>query len=75
MRPSFRVSPFSAVLVLLIGGAISEVPVASALTRILEVALGVLVAAVVSVLVFPERARWLGLESAVKNLEHLAEIL
>ena len=40
LRPSFRVAPFSAVLVLLIGGALGENPVISAVVRVLEVALG-----------------------------------
>jgi uncharacterized membrane protein YccC len=51
LRPSFRVAPFSAVLVLLIGGALGENPVMSALVRVLEVALGGAVAAAVSMLV------------------------
>jgi len=40
MNPHFRVAPFSAVLVLPIGRAIGETPTGSALTRVLEVALG-----------------------------------
>jgi uncharacterized membrane protein YccC len=75
LYPSFRVAPFSAVLVLLIGGALGESPVGSALTRILEVALGGAVAVAVSVLVLPDRAYRLGLESAVRILDRMAEAL
>ena len=75
INPSFRVAPFSAVLVLLIGGAIGESPINSALTRILEVALGGVVAVAVSVLVLPERAHRLGLDSAVRILDRMAGVL
>ena len=36
LRPSFRVAPFSAVLVLLIGGVLGENPVMSAVVRVLR---------------------------------------
>src|SRR5271165_5294769 len=55
INPSFRVAPFSAVTVLLIGGDIGASPIGSAVTRVSEVALGGLVAIAVSMLVFPER--------------------
>ena len=59
LRPSFRVAPFSAVLVLLIGGALGENPAVSAVVRVLEVALGGAIAAAVSMLVFPNgRTNW-----------------
>jgi hypothetical protein len=75
INPSFRVAPFSAVLVLLIGGELGESPVMSAVTRVLEVALGGAVAMAVSVLVFPERARRLGLEAAARILRQMADAL
>jgi uncharacterized membrane protein YccC len=75
MSPSFRVAPFSAVLVLLIGAELGEGPILSALTRVLEVAIGGAVAVVVSLLVFPERAQALGLDAASKILERMAELL
>jgi uncharacterized membrane protein YccC len=75
INPSFRVAPFSAVLVLLIGGELGESPVVSAVTRVLEVALGGAVAMVVSVLVFPERAHRLGLEAAAQILRQMADAL
>jgi uncharacterized membrane protein YccC len=75
LRPSFRVAPFSAVLVLLIGGALGENPVTSAVVRVLEVALGGAVAAAVSMLVFPERAHKLGIEAASRLLRDMAGLL
>ncbi len=75
MSPSFRVAPFSAVLVLLIGAELGESPILSALTRVLEVAIGGAVAVAVSLLVFPERARALGLDAASEILEKMAELL
>ena len=56
LRPSFRVAPFSAVLVLLIGGALGENPAISAVVRVLEVALGGVIAAAVSIVGVPRMA-------------------
>jgi uncharacterized membrane protein YccC len=75
INPSFRVAPFSAVLVLLIGGTIGESPIDSAVVRVIEVALGGAVAVVVSVLVFPARAEGLAIEAAGRILNQMAELL
>jgi uncharacterized membrane protein YccC len=75
LRPSFRVAPFSAVLVLLIGGALGENPVMSAVVRVLEVALGGAVAAAVSMLVFPERVHKLGIQAESRLLRDMASLL
>jgi uncharacterized membrane protein YccC len=75
INPSFRVAPFSAVTVLLIGGELGESPIVAAVTRVLEVAVGGVVAMVVSVLVFPERAHKLGLGAAAKILGQMADLL
>jgi uncharacterized membrane protein YccC len=75
INPNFRVAPFSAVLVLLIAGQFDEGPVESAFIRSLEVALGGVIAVVVSLLVFPERAHGLGRKAAVRILEQLARVL
>jgi hypothetical protein len=75
LRPSFRVAPFSAVLVLLIGGALCENPAISVVVRVLEVALGGATAAAVSMLVFPERAHKLGIEAASRILRDMASLL
>ena len=73
--PRFRVAPFSAVLVLLLGADIGQSPIASAATRVLEVLLGGVVAVAVSVLVLPERANRLGLEAAGRILKQIADAL
>ncbi|HZZ62856.1 MAG TPA: FUSC family protein [Roseiarcus sp.] len=75
INPSFRVAPFSAVLVLLIGGAIGESPIDSAVVRVIEVALGGAVAVAVSLLVFPARAEGLALDAAGRILNQMAELL
>jgi uncharacterized membrane protein YccC len=75
IKPSFRVAPFSAVLVLLIGGELGASPIESAVVRVAEVALGGAVAIVVSLLVLPERAQRLGLEAAARILRQMADIL
>jgi uncharacterized membrane protein YccC len=54
-NPSFRVAPFSGVMVLIGSGQFNEDPIASGLYRSLEVAIGGAVAVFVSLLVFPER--------------------
>lgn len=74
-NPNFRVAPFSAVLVLLLAGQFGEGPIASAITRTLEVALGGLIAVIVSLLVFPERALQLRLSAAVNLIRRLARDL
>lgn len=75
INPSFRVAPFSAVLVLLIGADFGESPIRSAATRVAEVFLGGVVAVAVSVLVLPERANRLGLEAAGRILNQMADAL
>jgi uncharacterized membrane protein YccC len=75
VNPAFRVAPFTAVIVLLISSQLGETPVQSALDRLLEVAIGGGVAVAVSLLVFPERARRLGLEEASRVLDALSRAL
>jgi hypothetical protein len=75
IHPAFRVAPFSAVLVLMIGSELGESPIASAAVRVVEVAIGGAVAIVVALLVFPERAHGLGLEAAGRILNHMADLL
>ena len=75
LNPNFRVAPFSAVLVLLVAGQFGEGPVESAITRSSEVALGGIIAVVVSLLVFPERAHGLRLNAAARLLQQLARDL
>jgi uncharacterized membrane protein YccC len=76
LSPSFRVAPFTAVLVLLLAGQLGQGgPLGSALTRLGEVVLGGSVAVFVSLLVFPERAHGLGLDAAKRALDQLADAL
>lgn len=74
-NPNFRVAPFSAVLVLLLAGQFGEGPIESAITRTSEVALGGVIAVIVSLLVFPERAQQMRLKAAVSLLRRLARNL
>ena len=75
LSSSFRVAPFSAVLVLLIGAEMGANPLQSAMTRVAEVALGGAIAILVSTLLLPERARRLSLEAAAGILNRMAELL
>src|ERR1700689_263625 len=74
-NPNFRVAPFSAVLVILIAGQFGEGPIESAIPRSAEVALGGVIAVLVSLLVFPERAHQMRLNAAVRLLQRLAREL
>jgi Fusaric acid resistance protein-like len=74
-NPNFRVAPFSAVLVILIAGQFGEGPIESAITRSGEVALGGIIAVVVSLLVFPQRANHMRLSAAARLLERFAREL
>jgi uncharacterized membrane protein YccC len=69
----FRVAPFTAILVLILAGQFAESPLVSALTRLGEVVLGGVVATLVSIFVFPERAHGLGLPAAERALNLLAD--
>jgi uncharacterized membrane protein YccC len=75
VNPSFRVAPFTAVIVLLVSIQLGDGPIESAFYRLLEVGLGGAVAVAVSLLVFPERAHGLGLGAAARVLEQLARVL
>ena len=74
-NPNFRVAPFSAVLVLLIAGRFGEGPVTSAFVRSSEVALGGVIAVLVSLIIFPERAHHMRLNGAARLLQLLAREL
>jgi uncharacterized membrane protein YccC len=75
LSPSFRVAPFTAIIVLLLSGQFGQSPVASAFTRSGEVVLGGVVAILVSLFVLPERAHGLGLTAARNALNQLADVL
>jgi uncharacterized membrane protein YccC len=75
ISPSLRVAPVTAVLVLMISTNVGETPIGLAYDRLLEVAIGLLVAITVSFLVLPAPAHRLGLESAARALELMARAL
>jgi uncharacterized membrane protein YccC len=75
VSPSFRVAPVTAVLVLTISTQLGETPMELAFGRLLEVAIGGVVAVIVSLLVFPAPAHTLGLNAAGRVLEHMARAL
>jgi uncharacterized membrane protein YccC len=75
MRPSFAVAPFTAVMVLLVPMFTHVSPLESAYYRVIEVALGGVIAIAVSFLVFPERAHGLAIEAGARLLELMAAAL
>ncbi|HUO93830.1 MAG TPA: FUSC family protein [Rhizomicrobium sp.] len=75
LSPSFRVAPFTAILVIILAPQFNESPIISALTRFGEVLLGGVVAMLVSVLVFPDRAHGYGVTAAQRALYQLAAVL
>ena len=75
LSPMFRVAPFTAVIVLLISSELGEGPIEAGIYRLLEVAIGGAVAVMVSLLLLPDRAHRLGLDTAARVLDQLARIL
>ncbi len=75
IKPSFAVAPFTAVMVLLVPTLIHASPLESAYYRVIEVALGGMIALAVSFLVFPERAHGLAIEAGARLLERMAAAL
>jgi uncharacterized membrane protein YccC len=75
IKPSFAVAPFTAVMVLLVPTLTHISPLESAYYRVIEVALGGMVALAVSFFVFPERAHGLLIEAGARLLELMATAL
>ena len=75
IKPSFTVAPFTAVMVLLVPMLTHASPLESAVYRVIEVALGGMMAIAVSFLVFPERAHGLAIEAGARLLELMAAVL
>ena len=73
LRPSFSAATFTGVLVLLIPEISHLGPIASAVDRVIEVAVGALTALVVSVVVLPTRAYTLMAEAAARTLDLMAQ--
>ncbi len=75
LNPNFRIGPFTAVLVVLGSAATHAGPIASASTRVLEVALGGGIGLLVSFLVFPARAHALANDAAADMIDLMASSL
>ena len=72
LNSSFSVATLTGVLVVLAPGVTHLGPIASALYRVLEVAIGGITALAVSYLIFPTRAYALTLEAAAQMLDSMA---
>jgi uncharacterized membrane protein YccC len=75
INSSFNVAPFTAIIVVLAPTITHSTPVESALYRLMEVGLGVLVGLLVSLTVFPARAHELAIEAAARMLELVAQAM
>jgi uncharacterized membrane protein YccC len=75
INPNFRVGPMTAVFVV-VGSSLTHAdPVESAVSRVLEVAIGGVTGLAVSLLVFPARAHILAIEAAARMLDLMAGVL
>jgi uncharacterized membrane protein YccC len=75
INSSFKVAPFTAVIVVLAPTISHSTPIESAYFRLIEVALGATTGLLVSLIVFPTRAHKLAIESAARMLDLLAQAL
>jgi len=75
INPSFRAAPFTGALVILVPDISHVGPIASAVYRVLEVAVGGGTALLVSLLVFPARAHSLAIAAAAKMLDLVSQCL
>jgi hypothetical protein len=74
MRPSFRIAPVTAAIVLFTTPSNAS-PIASAMDRVVEIALGTIIGIIVSIFVLPSRARRICLERSAEILKLLAQVL
>ncbi len=75
INPRFSVAPITAIIVLLIPTMTHASPIASALDRVIEVALGGVTGLVVSFLLWPSSAHPLVVEAAARTLDQMARAL
>ena len=75
VNSSFRVAPFTGVIVVLAPTITHSTPVESAFYRMMEVGLGALIGLLVSLTVFPARAHELAIEAAARMLELVAQAM
>ncbi len=75
LNPRFSAAPITAIIVLLLPQITHGSPVASALDRVIEVALGGVTGSVVSVLLLPSNAHPLVIAAAARTLAQMARAL
>ncbi len=75
INPRLSVAPITAIIVLLVPTITHVSPIASALDRLIEVALGGVTGLVVSFLLLPSRARGQVAEAAARSLDRMARAL
>jgi uncharacterized membrane protein YccC len=75
MRQSLTAAPITAAIVLLVPALTHATPIASAMDRVLEVALGAVIGLTMSFVLFPSSACDLAIEAAARTLERLAQAL
>jgi uncharacterized membrane protein YccC len=75
INPRFSVAPVTAIIVLLVPTFTDASPIASALNRVLEVALGAITGLVVSVFLLPSNAHSLVVAAAARALDRMAQSL
>jgi len=75
MHPRLKVAPITAIIVLLVPEMTHTTPLASAVDRVLEVAVGGFCGFVVSFLLLPSRAHGQAIAAAARTLDHMARAL
>jgi uncharacterized membrane protein YccC len=75
LRPSFRVAPITALIVLIPSGVTALTPYAYALDRVAEIAVGIVAGVVVALVVLPARARGVFANVAARVAELNADLL
>jgi uncharacterized membrane protein YccC len=75
IKPSFSVSTFTGVLVILVPAITHVTPIESAFYRVVEVAIGGVIALAVSVVILPTHAHSLAIEAAARTINLTARCL
>ncbi|HEY5410153.1 MAG TPA: FUSC family protein, partial [Caulobacteraceae bacterium] len=75
LRPSLRVAPITAAIVLMGGAAAHMGPITAAAWRVGEIAVGGVIGVIATLLVFPARARRVVRRRAAQAVRQLAELL
>lgn len=73
MNPSLSAAPITAIIVLLVPAITHASPLASAIDRVLEVALGAITGLLVSFFILPSTAHRLAIEAASRTLRRMAQ--